>query len=134
MSNARTSKAEDLADELRKFNDPAFHQSIVEQFRPIANPHRLAILKRLVGCCPPGSACRGDARRLPCVGDLGRDLGIVPSTVSHHLKELRAAGLVRMERRGQTIECSLDAEALRELAEFFSALAAGGPRARRKKE
>ena len=106
---------------------------LARALKALANPHRLAILRRLVRCCPPGSACRGDARRQPCVGELGRDLGIVPSTVSHHLKELRAAGLVNMTRRGQTIECSLDAEALGELAEFFSGLAAGDPRARTKK-
>lgn len=106
---------------------------LARALKALSNPHRLAILTRLVRCCPPGSACRADARRLPCVGELGRDLGIVPSTVSHHLKELRAAGLVNMTRRGQTIECSLDAEALRELAAFFSGLAAGDPRARKKK-
>ncbi len=117
MSKHRTHSADDLARALKA----------------LANPHRLAILRRLVKCCPPGSACRGDDRRLPCVGELGRDLGIVPSTVSHHLKELRAAGLVNMTRRGQTIECSVDAEAIEGLAEFFSGLAAGDPRARTKK-
>lgn len=114
MSKHRTRKTEGLARALKA----------------LSNPHRLAIFTRLVGCCPPGSACRGDVRRPPCVGELGRDLGIVASTVSHHLKELRAAGLVRMERRGQTIECSVDGGALGELARFFSGLAKGGPRAR----
>ncbi len=122
MSNARSSgyranRTDDLARALKA----------------LANPHRLAILTRLVRCCPPGSACRGDDRRQPCVGELGRDLGIVPSTVSHHLKELRAAGLVNMTRRGQTIECSVDAGAIERLAEFFSRLAAGDPGARKKK-
>ena len=54
-----------------------------------------------------------------CVGDLGRDLDIVPSTVSHHIKELHRAGLVRMERRGQKIECWVDPVILRDLALFF---------------
>lgn len=108
-------------------------EDLARALKALANPHRLAILTRLVGCCAPGTVCRGDMRRLPCVGELGRDLGIVPSTVSHHLKELRAAGLVNMTRRGQTVECSVDAEALGELAEFFSGLAAGDPRARTKK-
>jgi len=116
-ANRRANSADDLARALKA----------------LANPHRLAILKRLVGCCPPGSACRGDVRRLPCVGELGRDLGIVPSTVSHHLKELRGAGLVNMTRRGQTIECSVNADSIERLAEFFSGLAAGDPRARAKK-
>jgi ArsR family transcriptional regulator len=118
MSKARTARIDDLARALKA----------------LANPHRLAILRRLVGCCAPGTVCRGEARRLPCVGELGRDLGIVPSTVSHHLKELRAAGLVNMTRCGQNIECSVDAEAVERLAEFFSGLAAGDPGVRAKKK
>ena len=54
-----------------------------------------------------------------CVGVIGGDLEIAPSTVSHHLKELRQAGLVHMERRGQTIECWVEPETLRLLADFF---------------
>ncbi len=55
------------------------------------------------------------------MGDLGRELGISPSTVSHHLKELRAAGLIKAERRGQNIECWVDPEILQALSEFFGA-------------
>ncbi|MBW1692646.1 MAG: helix-turn-helix transcriptional regulator [Deltaproteobacteria bacterium] len=29
-----------------------------------------------------------------CVGELGQDFGIVPSTISHHIKELRRLGHV----------------------------------------
>lgn len=58
-----------------------------------------------------------------CVGEIGKNLGIVPSTVSHHLRELRRAGLIRMERRGQKVECSVDPETLQTLARFFSGLA-----------
>ena len=56
-----------------------------------------------------------------CVGELGKDLGIVPSTVSHHIKELRQAGLIRMQRNGQNIECSVDRSALNDLACFLKA-------------
>jgi ArsR family transcriptional regulator len=54
-----------------------------------------------------------------CVGEIGRDLSVSPSTVSHHLKELRDAGLIRAQRRGQKIECWVDPDVLNELAQFF---------------
>ena len=55
-----------------------------------------------------------------CVGELGQDLGIGLSTISHHIKELRRAGLIRMERRGQKIECWIDPETLAAVRDFFS--------------
>ena len=55
-----------------------------------------------------------------CVGDLGADLGLAPSTVSHHLKELRRAGLMEVERRGQRIECWVSEDTLKLLASFLN--------------
>ena len=51
-----------------------------------------------------------DARRY--VGELGEDLNIAPSTVSHHIKELRQAGIIVVERRGKNIECWVNEEAV----------------------
>jgi ArsR family transcriptional regulator len=87
-------------------------------FRALSNPHRLRLFLRLAACLPEEATCaERDMRR--CVGVIGRDLGVTPPTVSHHLKELRQAGLVHMERRGQNIECWVEPITLRELAEFF---------------
>ena len=47
------------------------------------------------------------------------DLGIAPSTVSHHLKELCRAGLTKMKERGQAIEWWVDSRTLDSLAAFF---------------
>jgi ArsR family transcriptional regulator len=54
------------------------------------------------------------------VGDIGKFLGIVPSTISHHLKELRQAGLIQMERRGQKMECWIDPKTVKAMGAFFS--------------
>lgn len=98
-------------------------KQLVEAFKALSNPHRLGILVRLLACCPQGAVCQTQQEARACVGELGKDLGIVPSTVSHHLKELRRAGLIRMERRGQSIECRVDRSRFRELRDFFDAQA-----------
>ena len=74
----------------------------------------------LASCCTPGTVCDSKDEMRRYVGELGRELAISPSTVSHHLKELRDAGLIRTQRRGQHIECWVDADVLRALTEFFS--------------
>lgn len=95
-------------------------------FKALAHPNRLRIYLRLLACSkpeaggPPGSAvCR-------CVGELGRDLGIVPSTVSHHIRELNLAGLIRLERMGKNVACWLQAGALERLSSFLAAASASG--------
>ena len=93
-----------------------------EIFKALSNPHRLRSYVKLATCCAPGTVCTVEDGDSVCVGDLGRDLGIVPSTVSHHIKELRQAGLIRMRRQGQKIECWVDPEAYEDLAGFFGNL------------
>jgi ArsR family transcriptional regulator len=111
MSNYRTIEIEDAA--LR--------------FQALANPARLQLFLRLAACCTaPGGGCcdPGEARR--CVGDLGEGLELAPSTVSHHLKELRRAGLIRCERRGRFIDCWVDPETVRDLRRWFEVPATQG--------
>src|SRR5512140_3452962 len=95
------------------------HQ-FAEVFKALANPNRLQIFLRLGSCCPPGTVCDSEAAVRQCVGDLGQDLEIDPSTVSHHLKELRRAGLIRVERRGQHILCCGDRETVEAVANLLS--------------
>ncbi len=90
-----------------------------EIFKALSNPNRLHIFLRLVSCCPPGTKCITDAVG-QCVGDVGRDLEIDPSTVSHHLKELRRSGLIRMERRGKRIICWVDREMVLGLTDLLT--------------
>lgn len=95
-------------------------ERLSEIFKALSNPHRLRIYMKLATCCAPGTVCRVEEGHCANVGELGRDLDIVPSTVSHHIKELRQAGLIRMRRQGQKIECWVDSDVYNELADFFS--------------
>ncbi len=100
-------------------------EKFAEIFKALSNPNRLKIFLRLAACCPPKTITdiknsMAEMEGCACVGDLGQDLGIVPSTISHHIKELRRAGLIRMERRGQKIECWIDPETISALQNFFS--------------
>ena len=104
MSNTRTHELHRLA----------------EMFKALSNPNRLSVFIRLISCCRPENKVRTDEEVNACVGELGRDLGIAASTVSHHIKELRRAGLIHMERRGQKVECWVNPETLQNLAEFFN--------------
>ena len=97
-------------DNLEKFS---------EIFKALSNPNRLKIFLRLVSCCMPGTVWSFEAQESACVGDVAKDLDIVPSTVSHHIKELRQAGLIKMKRSGQKIECWVDPEVLKNLEIFF---------------
>ena len=89
-------------------------------FGALSNPHRLALFERLCTCCTPGTSCPVDEAMRISVGDLGADLAIAPSTLSHHLKTLRHAGLVMTARRGKRVECWVDPAVLQMLSDFFA--------------
>jgi len=93
---------------------------LAESFKALSNPNRLQIFLRLLNCCEPGTACSTDSINGFCVGELGEDLAVAPSTLSHHVKELQRAGLIKTQRRGQNIECFLDSEKVNTLKEFFT--------------
>jgi DNA-binding transcriptional ArsR family regulator len=89
-------------------------------FKALSDPNRVAILQMLRETC--GGSCRLPAEadgntvtEIACCFDLSL------STISHHLKELRNAGLVDCVKRGQWVHCSPNADTLRRVAEFMSA-------------
>lgn len=96
------------------------HEEYAEIFKALSNSNRLKIFCRLVSCCKPGTIGVIEANNTACVGDLGEELDIVPSTVSHHIKELKRVGLIKTRRRGQNIECWVDPKLVDTLREFFT--------------
>lgn len=95
-------------------------EKYVDVFKALSNTHRLKIFMRLTFCGQEGIACCSSDKPNECVGDLVSDLGIAPSTVSHHLKELYRAGLIKTRRQGQRIECSANLDILKDLSDFFN--------------
>lgn len=91
-----------------------------EMFKALSNPHRLKIFMRLAYCGSDGVSCCAAGTPYECVGDLGSNLGIAPSTISHHLKELYRAGLIKTRRQGQRIECWVDPDVIKALSRFFN--------------
>jgi ArsR family transcriptional regulator len=88
-------------------------------FKALSDPNRLKILQILRECCPSG--CRlSETDEGNSVSKIAEQFDLSLSTVSHHLKELRIAGLIICEKRGQTVYCAPNEEILQKLKEFAS--------------
>lgn len=103
---------------------------IASQLKALAHPQRLKLLQLIRAQCFCCYAAEADGAGKPaavgaCVGDLACECDIAPSTVSHHLKELRTAGLIEVERRGQFLYCRAREDVLAELALFLRAAPSG---------
>ena len=72
---------------------------------------RLRIMQLLLSAHPEGLV----------VGDIGSELDIPSSTLSHHLEKLKHEDLVQVRREGTFLWYSANAEALQELLGFLYA-------------
>lgn len=84
-------------------------EGIAELFRAVADPTRLQLLSMMMAE-PSGELC---------VTDLTGQLEFRQPTISHHLKLLADAGLVRRERRGKQVWYSIAPERLAAIADIF---------------
>ncbi|MBN2081428.1 helix-turn-helix transcriptional regulator [bacterium] len=96
-------------------------------FKALSHPHRLRIFLRLAACCPRQATAGDEPEALLGVSDVGADLELAPSTLSHHIKELKQAGIIRAARQGQSIRCWIDPEVIEALAGFIHSAAHGQP-------
>ena len=72
---------------------------------------RLRIMRLLLSAHPDGLV----------VGDIGTELDIPSSTLSHHLEKLKNENLVKVRREGTFLRYSANAAALQELLRFLYA-------------
>jgi ArsR family transcriptional regulator len=82
-----------------------------DMFSAMGTGPRLRIMRLLLSAHPEGMV----------VGDIGTELGIAASTLSHHLEKLKNEGLVRVRREGTYLWYSADADTLQELLGFLYA-------------
>jgi DNA-binding transcriptional ArsR family regulator len=72
---------------------------------------RLRIMRLLLSAHPDGMV----------VGEIGADLGVTASTLSHHLDKLKNEGLVNVQREGTFLRCTANTRALEDLLGFLYA-------------
>jgi ArsR family transcriptional regulator, arsenate/arsenite/antimonite-responsive transcriptional repressor len=107
------------------------HNELATMCRALGDPTRARIVQFLLNCCSSvavqeeGSVSpfNGVTAGEVCCHLTGDDK--VSSTVSFHLKELRQAGLILMEKQGKYMICSANRDALAKLAAFFDTACKG---------
>lgn len=104
-------------------------ETIARRLKAMGDPNRFRIIAFLSHCCCGCAAVREDgAVEGPTAGEVcchitGAEK--ITSTISHHLHELAEAGLIDLSRRGKTMVCRLEPEALRAVAAELEKLASG---------
>lgn len=82
-----------------------------DMFSAMGTEARLRILRLLLSAHPEGMT----------VGEIGTELGIPGSTLSHHLEKLKNEGLVSVRRESQYLWYSANTKTLEELLGFLYA-------------
>ena len=92
----------------------AKHEEIsryADMFAAMGSEPRLRIMRLLLSAHPEGMV----------VGEIGSELEVTASTLSHHLEKLKNEDLVRVQREGTFLRCSANTKALEELLGFLYA-------------
>ena len=85
-------------------------------FKALGDPTRLAIFELVRDCGRPDGCSEDEAS--DNLTQIAERFGLSLSTVSHHVKELRTAGLITCEKRGQRLHCWVEPEVLSQLEAF----------------
>lgn len=115
----------------RSFMPDEPQPDIAAIFKALSDPTRLAVFQ-CIRCCGP--TCGYDTESGKCCnaeGDCECAEGVTaccirctvpcaPSTLTHHLNELRAAGLITTEREGRVVRCYVQHKTLARIGAFVS--------------
>lgn len=102
MKSVEATGTSDPGDDVARFAD---------MLSALGTEPRLRIVRLLLATHPAGLVA----------GDIGAELGIAGSTLSHHLEKLRHEGLVTVRREGTFLRYAANAAALQALLAFLYA-------------
>ena len=94
-----------------KKDDSALITRCADMFSAMGAEPRLRIVRLLLSAHPGGLV----------VGEIGNELNIPASTLSHHLEKLKNEDLVRVRREGTFLWYSANTDALQDLLSFLYA-------------
>lgn len=87
-------------------------------FKALGDANRMAIFQLLRSRC--GEGCELTEHSADqTVTEIAREFDLALSTVSHHLKELRNAGLIDCEKLGKQVYCRINRPLLERLGDFL---------------
>lgn len=89
-------------------------ERLAKAFKALSNPNRLRIYQQVKAARVSemtGSGCK--------LVDFINSMKVGAPTISHHIKELVNAGLIRVEKDGKFITCHLEEEMQQELRAFL---------------
>ena len=93
---------------INDFNDTPLADAALA-FAALGSEQRLGVLRSLVRTGEAGLS----------IGELGKSCGITGSTLTHHVKFLAHAGLVRQIKQGRSIICAVDYDRVRALSGYL---------------
>lgn len=98
-------------------------EELVRSFKALSHENRLQIIQMLMQkeyqCCHADEEDCSLEEPICDFGELTDLLGIHKSTLSHHLKELRYAGLIKTVKEGRSVTVQVNRERIKELKDFF---------------
>ncbi len=92
-------------------NDAGEIARFADMFSALGAESRLRIVRLLLSAHPEGLV----------VGEIGSELGIPPSTLSHHLDKLKNEELVSVQRESTFLRYTANTQGLREIVGFLFA-------------
>src|SRR6202162_2055311 len=101
----------ETGDPMPRKQDPELTTRYADMLGAMGTEPRLRIMQLLLSAHPEGLV----------VNEIGSELDIPSSTLSHHLDKLKNEDLVRVRREGTFLWYSANAEALQELLAFLYA-------------